>query len=131
MPSPVATGEGIVRYSKHTMAEAISALASAQLIVLQAPEIAREQVPIAAQAQLANAQAPAIIAKHDEDARETVQQLHEAQWHGVRDALQGNPGHELPSDRRSGARPGGLAERAIPLAAAHPRGLGALVDIRA
>jgi hypothetical protein len=113
------------------VAEPISAVSSVQLTVLQAPEIARGQVPIAAQAQIANAQAPAIIAKHDQDALETVQELQQADRRGVPDTLDGSPGGELPAYRDRTAQQRALAERAIPLAAAHPRGLGATVDIRA
>src|SRR5438093_634522 len=113
------------------MAEGVAAIANVQLTVLQAPEIARAQVPIAAQAQIANAQAPAIIAKQDQDALETVQQLQQADRHSVPDTLDGRPGGELPTYRERPARSRSIANLAVPLAAAHPRGLGALVDVRA
>ncbi|HEX6511841.1 MAG TPA: hypothetical protein VF157_06060 [Chloroflexota bacterium] len=113
------------------MADPISAVNSVQLGILQAPEIAREQIPITAQSQLANAQAPAVIAQHDEQARETVQVIEHAENPIVRDALSGPPNGQLPAYNGRRDRRGDLAGRAVPLAAAHPRGLGALVDLRA
>ena len=113
------------------MAVNITTLANVQLSVLQAPEIARAQAPIAAQAQLANAQAPGIIAQHDQEMAETVQQLEPAEWAGVPDALTGAPGQELPQYRQGMRRNQPLQEKIVALAAAHPRGIGALVDVQA
>lgn len=113
------------------MADPVSAVASVQLGFLQAPEIARESMPIIGAVQLANAQAASAIAHHAQEARETVQQLEQTDTSGVNDALSGRPNGEPPSYRdRRRPRPA-LEARAIPLAAAHPRGLGSTVDIRA
>lgn len=114
------------------MADAISAATNVQLGFLQAPEIARETVPITAQAELANAQAAALIAKDDQDASETIQRLQEASSQGVPDALQHQPDSQPRGWRqRRGRLREPVAARAAPLAAAHPRGLGGLVDYRA
>jgi len=99
-----------------------------QLGLLQSPEIAREQIPITAQVQLASAQAAAIIAKEDQDAREMVQHLQQVGSHGVQEALNDR---DSPASRRRSRQREPVASRAIPLAAAHPRGLGGLVDLRA
>ncbi|MFI5267250.1 MAG: hypothetical protein ACHQ7M_07730 [Chloroflexota bacterium] len=114
------------------MADAISAINNMQLGLLNSPEIAREQIPVTGQVQLANAQEAAMIAKGDQDAREMVQRLQQADSRGVRDALSGQPERASPACglRRSRLREPGVAE-ATPLAAAHPRGLGGLVDFRA
>ncbi|HVA24355.1 MAG TPA: hypothetical protein VMW62_08180 [Chloroflexota bacterium] len=112
------------------MADAIAGISNVQLGLLQSPEIAREQIPITAQVALANAQAAAIIARDDQAARGMVQRLQETDSQGVRDALSGRP--DADSSRFHRRRPRQpVTSRAIPLAAAHPRGLGALVDFRA
>ena len=114
------------------MADAISAIANVQLGLLQSPEVAREQIPITAQAELANAQAAALIAKDDQDAQEMVQRLQQAGSDGVPDALHGQPDSQPRGwRRRRGRQSAPVTSRAEPLAAAHPRGLGALVDFRA
>jgi hypothetical protein len=115
------------------MPDPISAVASVQLGFLQSPEIARETAPAAAQAQLANAQAATIAAEHAQQARETVQQLPALEHASVQDALAGEPNGERPSyrERRRRRVREPVRELVIPLAAAHPRGLGAMVDIRA
>jgi len=113
------------------MAVGIATLSNMQLSVLQAPEIAREQVPFLAQAQAANAQAPAIIAGFDRIAAETVQRLERAQSGGVPDALAGHATHERPAYGQSGRRNRALEEKTIVLAGAHPAWVGSLVDIRA
>jgi len=109
----------------------ISQVANVQLSVLQSPEIARAQAPLATQAQLANAAVPGIIAKNDQDAAQTVQALQQTTWHGVPDSLSGSPPREAPTYRDAGRRNRPLGEKIIALAAAHPRGIGALVDVRA
>lgn len=114
------------------MADPIAYVANVQLGYVQAPEIAREVVPIAAQVQIANEQAAAIIARYAEEAVETVQQLVPLETAGVPDTLAGSPNHERPSYREARRRvreP--VQSRAVPLAAAHPRGLGATVDVSA
>jgi hypothetical protein len=114
------------------MADAISAINNVQLGLLNSPEIAREQIPITAQAQLANAQAAAAIAKQDQDASEMVQRLQQTDSAGVQDALSGRPGGDASAFRRRRQRVSEpVAAKAVPLAAAHPRGLGDLVDFRA
>ena len=114
------------------MADAISAVSNLQLGFLQSPEIARETVPITAQAELANSQAAALIAKDDKDAAETVQRLQQASGQGVPDALQHQPdGQPRGWRQRRGRQREPVTARAVPLAAAHPRGLGGLVDYRA
>jgi len=114
------------------MADAIAAISNVQLGLLQSPEIAREQIPITAQVQLASAQAAAIIAKEDQDAREMVQHLQQVSSHGVQEALSGPPDRDSSAfrQRRPGVREP-VAAKAVSLAAAHPRGLGSLVDFRA
>jgi hypothetical protein len=64
-------------------------------------------------------------------ALETVQQLQEADGHGVQDALSGKPNEERPTYRERSGRTPRADAKAEPLAAAHPRGVGALVDVRA
>ena len=114
------------------MPDPISAAANVQLGMLQSPEIAREQVPIAAQAQLANEQAPNVIAKQQQDAQETVQQVAQADNPNVQDALSGNPDREPPTYRQRGRRRATPAQPpATPAAVPHPRGIGDLVDVRA
>lgn len=113
------------------MAVNITTIANVQLSVLQAPEIAREAIPITAQAQLANAQAPGIIAREDREMAETVQQLQATDWARTSDALAGAPQRELPEYRHGSRRNGSLEDKVVALAGAHPRGLGALVDVRA
>src|SRR6185437_8455801 len=117
------------------MPDPISAAASVQLGFLQSPEIARETAPFAGETQLANAQAATIIAEHAQQAQETVQQLPAMEHSSVEDALSGHPGDERPSYRERNRRRRRIREPvrelAIPVAAAHPRGLGAMVDVRA
>jgi len=113
------------------MADAISSLASVQLSVLQLPEIARESTPVLLQSQIAAAQAPAIIAQQDQDAAETVQMLEELGSSHVPDALSGNTFREPAGYRSPERRSPGVQEKTVSLAAAHPRGLGSLVDVRA
>src|SRR5579884_2806163 len=113
------------------MPDPISAVASVQLGFLQSPEIARETAPYATIEQLGNAQASTIIAEHAQQAQETVQQLPAMEHSTVSDALAGSPDGERPTyrqrDRRRIREP--VRELAIPVAAAHPRGLGAMVDV--
>jgi hypothetical protein len=113
------------------MADAISAIASVQLGVLQSPEVAREHVPIAMQAQIANAQAAAVIAKHQQEALETVARLQEVEGHGVGDALDASPERGSGYPRRRGRQRPPVQHKAEAVAASHPRGVGALVDVRA
>src|SRR5487761_968751 len=113
------------------MAEAISALSNVQLGLLQSPEIAREQIPITGQAALANAQAAAIIARDDKTAAETVHALQEIDSRGVPNALVGQRQGGSPGYRRRPPLREPVSTRVVPLAAAHPRGLGSLVDLRA
>ncbi len=114
------------------MPDAISAAASIQLGFLQSPEIARETVPIAAQAQIANAQAGVAASTFSQEVLETVQESPRLGSARVPDSLAGNPNNGRPSyrePRRRVREP--VRARAVPLAAAHPRGLGDMVDIRA
>ena len=112
------------------MADGISAAAGVQLSVLNMPELAREQVPVAQQAALANAQVRAIVDKADEEADETVQRLDEGHWRGVSNSLSGHPNGQ-PRAYREPVRAPRLRERAIPLAAAYPYGMGQMVDVSA
>jgi hypothetical protein len=115
------------------MADAISAISSIQLGVLQSPEIAREQVPVALQAQLANAQASSVIARQQQQTLETVLELANIEGHGVPDALTGDSDREPPGygsrQRRPLREP--VQHRVETVAAADPRGVGATVDVRA
>jgi hypothetical protein len=113
------------------MAVNITTVANVQLSMLQAPEIAREAVPIVGQAQLANSQAPAIIAQHDQEMAETVQHIDPTDWARTPDALAGAPAREQPGYRQHARRNRPLEEKAVALAATHPRGVGSLVDIQA
>src|SRR5579872_6102203 len=113
------------------MSIGIATLSNVQLSVLQAPEIARESVPVLASAQAANAQAPGIIARYDQDRAETVQQLEQVQSGGVPDALAGHPAREHAGYRANGRRNPSLEHKTVALAAAHPAWMGSLVDIRA
>ena len=111
------------------MADGISSIANVQLSVLQLPEVVREQTPVLLQSQIIASQAPAIIRQQDEDAAETIQILQQASWRGTPDALAHNPPRERPAYRQPAPRP--LEEKVIALAAAHPRGLGKMVDLLA
>ena len=103
----------------------IASIASAQLSVLQAPEVARDKNVLFQEATLANAQAPAIIKDHDREMDETVQQLEQAEWQGVKgfgaSARQRAPRRRPPARRRSAD-----SRRKLP----NPFGLGALIDIQ-
>src|SRR5579884_4301339 len=114
------------------MPDPISAVASVQLGFLQSPEIARETAAFAMEAELA-AQAATIIAEHAQQAQETVQQLPAMEHSSVSDALAGNPEGEPPTyrERRRRRIREPVRELDVPVAAAHPRGLGAMVDVRA
>lgn len=109
---------------------AISSIANLQLSVMQLPEVAREEVPILASTQLANAQAPAIIARQDRDASETVQSLEQLGSGGVSETPDRGPRRERPAYSEHPRSPR-LGERRLTLAAAHPFGVGLLIDVSA
>ena len=113
------------------MAVNAATLANVQLSMLQAPEIAREQVPVLAQAQLASAEAPSLIAQHDQEMAESVQKLAATDWARAQDALSGTPQRDLSAYRQGTRRSPRLDEKVVALAGAHPRGIGALVDVSA
>jgi hypothetical protein len=112
------------------MAGAVTPIVGVQLSILQSPEIAREQEALALQTQSATIYAPALIAKHDQLAAETVQMLQRVDRHGVPDALAGDHNHDH-ADRRPSAGRRSSDGKTVALAATHPRGLGALVDVSA
>jgi hypothetical protein len=111
------------------MADGISSIASVQLSVLQLPEVVREQTPVLLQSQIIASQVPAIIRQQDEVAAETVQVLEQASNNGVPDALSHHPPRERPAYREPVR--GAVQEKVTALAAADPRGLGRMVDVRA
>jgi len=113
------------------VADSVSAVASVQLNVLQSPEVARQDAPVLREAVLAGAQTPAIMARIDQEAKETVQQLEELRNPTVPDTLAGSPERERPSYRPSARRTARGGVRVEELAAANPRGVGVLVDVRA
>ncbi|MBV9119125.1 MAG: hypothetical protein JOZ39_00330 [Chloroflexi bacterium] len=109
----------------------IASIDNLQLNVLQLPEVAREEVPILAQAQLANAQTSAIVDRADREATEMVQTLPEAGSNVVPNSLAGMTARQRPSYHPAARRPERLQRKVIALAAAHPFGVGKLVDFRA
>lgn len=111
------------------MAEAISAVASVQLTVLQAPEVARRENPAVQYAALANAQAASSAAQQRRLALETVRQTPEADRRGVPSDVDGAGDRGLWFWGQGGR--GRLRGRLQHLAAAHPGGVGLLVDVRA
>ncbi|MBV8087797.1 MAG: hypothetical protein JO247_23555 [Chloroflexi bacterium] len=108
----------------------VSPIANVQLNILQLPEVARLEVPVLAQAQLANAQVPAIVAHDDQEAAETIQVLREADRRATGSATDGATTRQRPSYRDPARRPFRAETRLPALAAAHPRGIGQLVDLR-
>ncbi|HEU0167761.1 MAG TPA: hypothetical protein VFS62_08280 [Chloroflexota bacterium] len=108
----------------------VSPIANVQLNILQLPEVARLEMPVLAQAQLANAQMPAIIAHGDREAAETIQVLREVDRRAVTSATDGATTRDRPSYRQP-VRRSRLQAKVPALAAAHPRGIGQLVDLRA
>jgi len=109
----------------------VSPIANMQLNILQLPEVARIEMPVLAQAQLANAQVPAIVAREDQDAAETIQMLRQADRRAAGSGTGGATARERPAYRDPSRRPYRLTSKVTALAAAHPRGIGQLVDLRA
>ena len=109
----------------------VSPIANVQLNILTLPEVARIEMPVLAQAQLANAQVPAIIAHEDREAAETIQVLRQVDRRAVASATDGSTTRERPAYRQPQRRTFRTESRLPGLAAAHPRGLGQLVDLRA